>query len=276
MYKCFMIYEHDTYKEILQSELERRIEVNPLFSANAFAKKLGISQSYLSLILNGKRSLNERVATGIADNLNFSKLEKEYFLLLTKRGSSLTDELYDFYQGKIEDLRKKNNVDFLDIEKFHVISDWHYSALLECLNLTNIDHNNISYAEKLGLDVGVVDDALVRLEKLDIISQKGERYIRHDNGFLTTPHEIKSLGLRKFHNQILEMAQEAIESQSIEERNISGITVSIDQNKLPEAKRRVQKFMEELMEFLEDGDRTEVYQLSVQLFKLIGKQEKQQ
>ena len=66
------------------------------------------------------------------------------------------------------------------------------------------------------------------------------------------------------------MAITAVDDQPLEERNITGITMSIDPKKLPEAKSRVNNFMEELMEFLEDGDRSEVYQLSTQLFKLIN------
>ncbi|MCY4523439.1 MAG: DUF4423 domain-containing protein, partial [Halobacteriovoraceae bacterium] len=206
-------------------------------------------------------------------NLKFSDLEKEYFLLLVRRESVSSDDLYDFYEKQINTLRKKNNIDFLDIEKFHVVSDWQHSALLECMNLTNINHANESYAEKLGLDVAMVNEALARLEKLNLISKSNGRYKRSDNGYLTTPYEIKSIGLRNFHKQILKMAGEAVEEQSIEQRNISGITISLDPEKLPEAKKRIQSFMEELMHFLEEGERTEVYQLSTLLFKLIGKQE---
>jgi hypothetical protein len=46
------------------------------------------------------------------------------------------------------------------------------------------------------------------------------------------------------------------------------MTMAIDPSKLPHARKRILEFMEALSDELELGDRTQVYQLGIQLFPL--------
>ena len=263
-----MIFTETTYRGILQKELGRRMEINPLFSANSFSRKLGISQSYFSLIMRGKRELSETSAKKIADKLGFNADEKNYFNMVVKKDAAKDKDVCSYYENKITEFKKKKNVDELSLKNFEVISDWHYSALLECLNLVDIEHTTQGYASRLNLNVEVVQECLELLNALGLVTKKGKRWIRKDSGAIFTPNEIKSQGLRKFHKQILKKAAIALDEQPLENRNISGITMAIDPKKIPEAKIKIQNFMNDLMEFLEDGERTEIYQLNTILINL--------
>jgi len=41
---------------LLRQKLTRRLHLNPRYSLRAFAKHLGVSPAYVSLVMNGKRS----------------------------------------------------------------------------------------------------------------------------------------------------------------------------------------------------------------------------
>ena len=106
-----MILEAENYRDVLKNQIHSRIERNPLYSGNCFSKKIGISQSYLSLILNGKRNLSPKAAKEIADNLGFTPFETDYFQLLVKRDNATTDEETERYKKEIRNLKKDNSVE---------------------------------------------------------------------------------------------------------------------------------------------------------------------
>lgn len=263
-----MIYEFDDSKSWLKAELEKRASTNPLFSGNAFAKKIGLSQSYLSLILTDKRSLTEKSARIISKSLNLSPSEFDYLNLLVKKENSKDSSVKKHYNDELKKFRHKNQVDEINLEKFKVISDWHYSALLELITLKNVAHTERAFAKRLSLDAPTVREALKRLEQLDLIRKENNKYVRSDKGNLATPTEISSEGLRNFHKQILKKAVLAVDEQSLEQRVFSGMTMSIDVDKLPLAKKMIENFKNEMSNLLEVDNKTKVYQISIQLFQL--------
>jgi len=46
------------------------------------------------------------------------------------------------------------------------------------------------------------------------------------------------------------------------------MTLAVCEEKIPEAKARIEKFLCDLTDFLEDGERSRVYELTVNLFPL--------
>ena len=67
---------------------------------------------------------------------------------------------------------------------------------------------------------------------------------------------------------MIEKASKAIREQEIHERDITSNTVTTSTAKLPEAKKMIRDFRQNLAKFLDTPDGNETYQLNVQLFKL--------
>jgi uncharacterized protein (TIGR02147 family) len=263
-----MIYGAQTSREAISSEIRRRQRDNPLYSMNAFARQGGISLPYLSLILSGKRPITIKVADRLAMAAGMGSAEREFFRLLVKRDGATDPETSELLAKKIADLRKKNAGGGEDLLAFDVIADWHHSAILEAINLEGLSHTAKAIADKLGLDAPTVSKALAKLQNLGLIQRKGQKYVRVDSGFLNTTSEVKNLALRNFHRQALRLGLAALDHDALEDRSCTGITMAIDPAKIPEAKRRILAFQKELMEFLEDGPRKEVYQLETVLFRM--------
>src|SRR4051812_18187936 len=76
------IYDYDDYRTWLAEEINLRLQKNTQLSVNAFATKILMSQSLLSLILRGKRKLTIKRSEPIADYLELNLTERKYLNLL--------------------------------------------------------------------------------------------------------------------------------------------------------------------------------------------------
>ena len=269
-----MIFEHNNSSAIINDVLVERMKVNPLYSYHAFAKKIGISQSYLSLLLNQKRKLTIKTAQKIANQFAWSDLENEYFELIVKRELSKTIEVNEYYQKEINRFKKKHSNQLLSLKKFCVIQDWYYSAILECVLMTqNSKEQDIDlWAKYLNVRPLQLKKSLKKLEALDFIYKKNNHYYRNDQGVIETPSDFASDALKNFHKQILQKAITAIDQQTIDQRSFSGMTMAINTKKLPDAKKKIKNFIAEMSELLEVDKKDDIYQLHISLFSLFYKQ----
>lgn len=65
--------DYPSILEILRLELEKRIQRNPKYSQNAFARDLGVTSARLSEILAGKKGLSRDAAKQIGQNLEMDQ-----------------------------------------------------------------------------------------------------------------------------------------------------------------------------------------------------------
>ena len=72
--------------------------------------------------------------------------------------------------------------------------------------------------------------------------------------------------------QFLEKAVVSLEEDPIEERSITSMTMAIDPEKLPAAKKMIREFNQTLCQFLENGKRKRVYNLGVALYPIQKKE----
>lgn len=69
------------YRKSLHAELERRVERNPKYSRNAFAKFLGMTPSYFSKLMKGTILISLDIADKVTKKLKLSVEERRGFLL---------------------------------------------------------------------------------------------------------------------------------------------------------------------------------------------------
>ena len=64
-----------------------------------------------------------------------------------------------------------------------------------------------------------------------------------------------------------------LESVDVEEREFTTVTMASSPKKIKKAKLLIREFKRKLMEYMEEGEKTEVYTLAIQLFPLTQKEE---
>ena len=246
----------ESSKTWLANLLEEKSKKNPQFSLRAFSRMVEVSPAVLSRILSGKRKLTFNLAVRIADALHLGPAEREL--------------LYSFYLTNTieqsESVIKKEKE--LSIDCFNAMKEWYHYGITQLLYVKNFNDDPKWIAKMLSiteLEARLAIDRLIRLEILD----------RDDNGVLyrtsmhlSTSTDIASSGIRHFQKQILEKSIQSLEADDLKERDITSITIAINEERIEEAKKEIKKFRMRMSEFLSTGEKTRVYNLGIHLIPL--------
>lgn len=245
----------DPVKFIEDVFCERRAK-NPSYSLRAYARFLQISPARLSQILSRSRTITSGQITKIA-----------IANALTPRQSA---KLMESISKVTPKSRKQSEYFSLNDAAYNVLSDINSSALLAALKLTNSDtKTQLKFLTlKLGLSSVEVRRIMESLLTCGLVQIVDGSYVATAANVASTT-DIRSSALRKYHKSILEKAIDSIESQSLDERDLSSITFVLDPAKIALAKEKIRHFRREMMELFESsGKPSEVYALNIQLFKL--------
>jgi transcriptional regulator with XRE-family HTH domain len=256
----------DFGRELLRRELDRRLESNPRYSLRAFARALRMSPGELSEVMNGKRPLSPRSAQRIAEALSLSPHEERQLLAQTLR------------PGVAAPLKAPPSLD-LDEDQFRLVSDWACFAILNLLDAERVRWQAHYIAERFQLDVARASSAMARLVRLKLVEVKdgiATAFRPKGDEIVAAPQVVASAAIRRYHRDLLMKGLEAIESQAPTERELGGVGFAVAQEDLPDLKKMLQQFQDELLSFVDRrakrrrrlGQQLEVYQLEMILFRL--------
>ena len=252
------------YRNQLNAELARRKMANPQYSLRAFARGLGLSPAFISKLLRGEKDLSMETALSIAEKLGYNEMQTMQFCKLVQIAKAKTPELRGALSGgaPIEE-----DFSSVSLESFQVISDWYHYAILELSTCTAGELTGKTISSRLGISVEEARAAMNRLVRVGLLQSVGGRWKKSDP-FIATPTDRPSRALRNFHAQMIEKAKSALETQTVEERDITGVTLAISADKIEIAKKEIKNFRRKMARLLESDKPTEVYQLNLQFFAL--------
>ncbi|MCM2322977.1 MAG: DUF4423 domain-containing protein [Oligoflexia bacterium] len=250
---------HPDPRAWLQEEFRRRRERNPRFSLRAFGRMLNIPPGRLSEVFGRKRPITLAMGQRIADRLAYPPAAKLKLLQAIQRQQLLrAGTLGPGAESEDEEYQQ------LREDEFRFIADWQHFALLYLFETRGFRGDPSWMARRIGISTVEAQAALERLERLGLIQRKRNRYVKLA-GDLTTTHDISSVALRQSHRQSLLQAIDTLEEVPLELRDLTSITMAIDPRRIPAAKLMIRDFRRKLSRYLEQGERTEVYNLNVQL-----------
>lgn len=237
-------------KEILQREFIRRCKVNSSYSLRAYSNFLGVDQSFLSKILNGKRQITPRFASSVAEKL----------------GISPSEVTASFNKSQI-----KGSYLSLSDEEFEFLSDWIHFAILELSKTTKFRYEPKVIAARLGLHVREVIDAVERLVKLKFVRIDAKKLIvlARNNSWSNT--KTTTIARQIFQKNLMKKSLDAIDQIPFDFRDHGSVTLAIDKKRLPEFKEKLLSVRRELADFFQPENTKnldEVYQLTISFFPL--------
>lgn len=246
----------DHIRDYLKLELKARKSRNQYYSMRSFANFLNLSSGALSEILNGKRNLGLNKAYEISEKLKLNEDEKKSFLNLAKKSQK---------RLKSPIIPKSNRTNTLEIYEF--ISNPLYSFILASADLDEIELTPKFLSQKLGYDIEQIEYALARMVELNFIEYENGRYIISNDVYIS-PSEVPSLAIRNFHHSMLSKAKEALEDQSLADRDIQGMTFAISSDQVENLKQEIRKFQKHLIDKYQKGTKNQVYHFETALFKI--------
>jgi uncharacterized protein (TIGR02147 family) len=272
LYIPCMIYEHKDYRAFLKSELADRAAQNKQYSLRAFSKKLGVSSSYLSEVLQNKKSLSVDKALEIATNLGLSGTESHYFCLLVQADLLRGSEASQSIEAQLQTLNPHRKTQDLSLDMFRTISDWYHFAILELTFLEDFKVTPLSAAKKLLITKAEAEVAIDRLLRLELLEKDQRGNLRRTEDYTLAQSYVSNQALKSFHTQLLNKAIKALVNQSPSERISNSDIVAIAPENIAKVRKLSDQFTEELLKLADRSkNRSSVYCLSVHFFNLTSK-----
>lgn len=245
------------FRFFLQSEFTNRCRKNPRYSLRAFSQLLKMDPSSVSQILSGKRQASVKVINHICMVLGSAPQDRDSFIRKSKEKVK---------KSKFSIPAQDESYELLAEDAFAIISDWYHFAILELINVDGFISKPYWCARALGISTSEAQIAIERMLRFGILHLENERIIRGNKQFTNFLPGMTSSAHKNLQKQILQMAINAIDNSSADEKDITAMTMAIDTKKIPEARKLIAKFRRDLSAFMEDGEQTRVYQLGIQLY----------
>ncbi len=255
------VTSQSTLARILIDELTQARIKNPSYSLRAFARKLRLPASALSEVMSGKRRVSRKAAEKIADRLLLDPEKKNELLnsiptARKRRASGVLTQPADLKSVQIT------------MDHFRSISEWYHFGILSLAETRGFKSDTQWIAARLGLNKTTAQQAIERLVRLNMLTRCNDGELKVSGESYTTPDETADISLRKSHAATLELARQSLENDPVDARDFTAITMAIDPAKLPEAKKMIRIFRDQLCAHLNSGETTEVYKFSMQLIPL--------
>ncbi|MDX9731715.1 MAG: DUF4423 domain-containing protein [Bdellovibrionales bacterium] len=264
--------EDQSYQQIrLKIEFNRAHTRHRKYSLRAYANRLGLHPGTLSGVMSGKRSLPVKSALLVAEKLQLKGAERRLFVesgallrFQKKNGGQLS------YSQEL--LTSRNR--YLDLWKqYTLIAEWEHAAVLSLMDLEEFRLDARWIAKRLGLTTKRASQVIANLKSSKTVRRQQGEWVRSDINYTTTD-DISSQALRDAHIAELELAKNRLETTPISLRQYSSLTLTLNPERLPDAKKMIQSFLMNLAEYLEKDStqsrrrKGEVYQIGLQMFPL--------
>lgn len=242
------------------------------FSERTFAQEVGFgSPSYLKMILDGKRNLGAKFLAPLARRLGLKKEEARFFAALVAHGNAKTDADKKRTLERLQQFRKFRETRAIDPSQYAYFTRWYFVAVREALSGLWRDRTPRELARALGLQEKQVEESLVALESLGLIERAatGGGWKALDAA-VKTPVEVRSLLVREFHKQMIHRALVAIDRLPVVRRDISALTLSLDEQGFRRLKEKIADFRASLNAELSGQPKADkVIQVTIQAFPLL-------
>lgn len=250
-----------SFLEFLKLEYEQRKMRNPKYSMRAYANFLEVNAGILSSILNGKRKMSHKYIETFGRKLGLGINEiKAYQASLKVKETIAEDEIFKKYTQ-------------VTLDSYQLLSEWHHMAIIYMRERNDYLKSPVVLAKALGINKTQVDEALERLERMDIISKESRGYKVKSKTFLTNiDSDLSKDAARKFMRDILYKSLEALEHTDISKRDHSTITMSFPPKEMQNAKEMLKSFRRKfLTTFDKASSKNEAYTLQLSFFPLSDK-----
>ena len=267
------IFNYTNPRQFLLDALQEKQKSQSDFSVRKWAKEMGLtSHSILVMILQGKRPLRMKHAAFLSKGLNLSTQEKLFLQALIQFDTAKSIEEKELCRLWLSELNPGGQYKTCEIDQFMVISHWVHMTILSMTNLKNFDGSaeQIHKLLKGKASIHEVRSALNRLYELKLIRRNSNGKVEATYERVTSKDDVVNKGVREYHRQVIDLAKNAIEEQSVEEREFQSFSLGIPHERLVLAKTMIRKFRTQFVKAMsaDTGSADDVYQFNLQFFRL--------
>lgn len=276
------IFNYLDYRAFLRDYYDSRKKSETFFSYRYMANKLKMDHSLLVKILSGKRHIADNAIENFIKFCKFSKREAQYFETLIHFEKARSKEQCRLYFEALLHLKGYRS-STITKEQYEYFQKWYHVAMRSLLDVYKFKGNYKELASKLNPPITVpqAKKAIALLKKLKfIIKNKNGSYSVTD-AHVTTGEKWQDIAISAYQKETIQMSTSSIERDPKELRDISSITMSIDEECFEDMKEIIRECRASIIkrvDSISDDHTDRVYQLNMQLIPLsaIKKENKKQ
>lgn len=246
---------HLDFSELLRQTYKAKAAKNTRYSLRGYAKKLGVSISTISNLMNNKTTVTLERAIDILEKMDISEEEKRKFLMTS---------------GVQTELPKQE----LPKEAYALLQDWTLRIILFFHDVKSAKKTAAFISENLKLDIATVEKSLAILCQNGFLTRDAEGITHRLKCYYTTTDEIENDFVKNLHKSSLQAAENSLESISLNERDFSSLLFVGSQEEVDFLKKEIRHLFDKVVSRADAGARDKLLQLSICLHPAQGFQTK--
>jgi uncharacterized protein (TIGR02147 family) len=266
------VFAYTDYRRFLHDLYRFKKSHDYGFSHRSFARRAGLrSSNYLKLIIEGSRNLTPTTALRFAHGCGLTKHAADYFCDLVAFNQAKTTRERERAYERLARFREHRALRKLDAEQAAYHSTWYLPAIRELVTRRDFRDDPSWIARTLlpPIRSAQAKKALATLQALGLLCRNEHGQLVQADSLLTTGDGPQGHHIARYHRTMLECAARSIDAVARDERDISAITVCIDDATLQDVRHRIAAFRRELLQYADQSnDRTRVVQINFQMFPL--------
>lgn len=267
------ITEYQDYRCYMQDFYDER-KRNSSFTWREYARLAGFSSPiYLKLVCEGKSSLSDLGVEKVASAMGLGGFELVYFRYLVKFNQAKNDEARKNAFASMQDIAKANKIRVVDSDAFSYFESWKNPVLRELVTLMpGATPEALAEMCWQPITADEVRKSLDFMVSVGILQKKSKNvYVQMDKSLIGNS-EVMPVAIRSMHRQMAGFAQKAIDEFDVKDRDISGMTVTVDRGSYEQIVREIEMCRRRILA-ISNGSTCadQVYRLNFQLFPLSKK-----
>lgn len=262
------IFDTTDYRELLKDYYEERKAQLPLYSYQLMGVKLGLSASQLFHILQKERHLPIRCTPMVKELLGLTGRASEYFELLVAVSRTRTLQKRNELLNKAFILRDTRRRELVSNE-LKYLRQWYIVVVRSFLEVNKGDASASTIAQSIipPITEEQARDSLEILNSLGFVKKISSERLALADSHLTISGPEKAKAIREYQSQVMHIGMQSLERIPPEERDISTLTMAIDQDCVTDIKEMVCEFRRQLQNRIEDCSKPDqVMQLNLAFF----------
>lgn len=243
------------YREAMKAFYNYKKSTRASFSYRKFSKVVGLkSPNYLQLVITGQRRLSVELAGPVAKALGMSAGEGVYFSGLVRLENAASAKEQENANQEILVALKKILAKEIPDSQIQVLNRWYYLAVRELVLTQDFRPDGEWISQRLRglISPTEAEDSLALLQRAKLIRCTTDGRWTVSDPILDTGDlrvEARILGC---HIEILKTWVQLLPSLAKEERELGLLNIPIPKDKIPELRRRVRAFQDEIIGWIQD------------------------
>ncbi len=252
------IRDYQEYRKFLKDWFYFKKSLRRGFSYRQFSSLLGLkSPNYLQLVIQGDRNLSEPLADRFAKLAKLSEGDRLYFSALVRLANAKDEGAVKQAEKQILVARKKMTTSYLEKVKTEILSHWYHMLVRESVALKDFEPSGEYISRKLsGLISPEQAEASLQLLVVAGLLNKGpEGRLYAVDQVLDTGDGIFSFQMmHKTHGETLMEWGRNLSQLNPKEQELGLIHIPISSQKIPELRKRIRQFQDEIIGWLGNED----------------------